>query len=170
MTRVRTCARSVVRVSIACAPHLTGIAGGSRRDAAARDALAAVLDVLAAAGEALSGRAVKDALEDSEHPRAAVELALRLGVRTGALSKRDGPRRSKLYTASVPVSRSVPSVSQDSSVQCPAAYIERDTRTLPDSVPTEKSVGTLTTPAATGSQGEPFTFDPSQAFGSRNGR
>jgi hypothetical protein len=103
-----------------------------------------VLEVLTTEGEALSGRAVKAALDDSDHSRAAVEAALRLGVRDGMLAKREGPRRSKLYS-SVPVSRSVPSVSRDSSGQCRTALIERDTRTLPDTVLQSQDTGTLKT-------------------------
>ena len=65
------------------------------------------------------------------HTRAAIETALRLGVKNEALTRKPGPRNSQLYALGVPVSRSVPSVSRDSSVQCPTALIERDTRTLP---------------------------------------
>ena len=108
--------------------HLT-LAGGNRRDAAGRDALAAVVALLSD-GEARSGRQIKTALEDSEYPRDAIDQALHMGVRDGVLVKRDGPRNSKLY-------RSVsecPAVSgecpADSRVECPAAYIEPDTRTL----------------------------------------
>lgn len=82
------------------------IEDGSRRDEKTREALAAVLDALAAGGQ-LSGRAVKQALEDSEHPRDAIDAALRLGVRQGVISKQDGPRNSKLYQRSVRVSGSV---------------------------------------------------------------
>jgi hypothetical protein len=57
----------------------------------------------------------------TDHPRAAVYAALRLGVRTGVLTITDGPRRSRLYRqASVLVSRSVPPVSRDAEGECPA--------------------------------------------------
>jgi hypothetical protein len=65
-----------------------------------------VLDTLQTGGK-LSGRAIKDALEDSEHPRDTIDAALRLGVRTGAVTKEPGPRNSKLYGVSVRVSGSV---------------------------------------------------------------
>lgn len=75
------------------------ITGGSRRDAAHRDALAAVVDVLDSTGEEMSGRAIEAALEDSVHPRAAIRGALRLGIRTDALTVTEGPRRSRLYAS-----------------------------------------------------------------------
>jgi hypothetical protein len=40
-----------------------------------------VLEALTTVGEPLSGRAIKAALDDSGHARAAVETALRLGVK-----------------------------------------------------------------------------------------
>jgi hypothetical protein len=82
------------------------IEDGSRRDEKTREALAAVGEVLHA-GEQLSGRAIKEALEDSEHPRDAIDAALRLGVRQGVITKQNGPRNAKLYRASVRVSGSV---------------------------------------------------------------
>ena len=105
------------------------IAGGSRRDVASSAALAAVVSALEAEARPMSGRAIKGALVDSEHPRAAIEQALRLGVQNGALIVRTGPRNARLYEVGVPVSRSVPRVSRTGSVQCPASLIERDAGT-----------------------------------------
>ena len=123
------------------------IANGSRRDAAARDALDAVLTTLDAGEGPKSGRAVKDALEDSGHPRATIEAALRLGVRSGKLTVQDGARRSRLYrrseAPSVPVSRSVPPVSRDTASECPAASCRRDTRALMEIASEAVSDGTL---------------------------
>lgn len=85
--------------------HLT-IEDGSRRDAKTREALDAVLKVLEP-GVSLSGRAVKEALEEAEHSRDTIDAALRLGVRTGAISKESGPRNAKLYRVSVRVAGSV---------------------------------------------------------------
>jgi hypothetical protein len=86
--------------------HLT-IEDGSRRDAKTRDALDAVLEVLGA-GDALSGRKVKEALEDTEHSRETIDAALRLGVRRGVVLRQEGPRNAKLYrSAVVAVSASV---------------------------------------------------------------
>lgn len=103
--------------------------GGSREDAKTNAAVADILELLQNGNQALSGRAIKVALADS-HPRAALEAALRTGVQNGALKVSDGAHNARLYTASVPVSRSVPSASQDAASVCPAAFIERDTRTL----------------------------------------
>jgi hypothetical protein len=81
--------------------HLT-IEEGSRRDAKTRDALDSVLDLLRGNAEGLSGRAIKQELEESEHARNVIDTALRLGIRTKALTKRTGERNAKLYRVSVP--------------------------------------------------------------------
>ena len=69
----------------------------SRREAATRAALTAVLAMLETGGEPRSGRALKAVLADSAHARDAIEGALKLGVRTGALVLEAGARRAKLY-------------------------------------------------------------------------
>lgn len=105
----------------AAARRLT-LAGGSRRDLTHRAALDDVLAILRASGP-LSGRAVKSALLDSEHPRDVVEAALRLGVQQGTLTRRQGLRRAQLYAVSEcpAVSRECP---PDTGSECPAAFIE----------------------------------------------
>lgn len=108
------------------------IAGGSRKDGKVDAALDAVLDVLAGAHEPLSGRAIKQALAESEHPRDTLDAALRHGVATDALTMIEGPRRAKLYR-SVRVSGSVRPVSEEHTNECPAASIEADTRSLTQS-------------------------------------
>ena len=85
-------------------------------------ALVEVLALLKTSMTSLSGRAVKQALTESEHARNTIEAAIKLGVRTGALMAENGPRNSRLYSVSVPVSRSVPSVSQNGQSECPSAY------------------------------------------------
>ena len=85
--------------------HLT-IQHGSRQEAKVREALAAVVETVTASGE-LSGRAIKESLEDSESSRTAIEAALKWGVRNGVLDKRKGDRNAKLYSVSVPKSGSV---------------------------------------------------------------
>jgi hypothetical protein len=70
---------------------------GSRRDAAVRRALAAVLELLGAAPEPLSGRAVEDALEQSEHSQKAIRAALKLGIKTKAILCTPGPRGAGLH-------------------------------------------------------------------------
>lgn len=77
--------------------HLT-LAGGSRRDAAARSALFDVIGVLIAAGHPLSGRQVESELAESEHTQKAVRDALKLGARQGTLVATNGPRRAILYS------------------------------------------------------------------------
>ena len=70
---------------------------GSRREAATRAALTTVLAMLETAGEPRSGRALKAVMADGGHARDAIEGALRLGVRTGALVLEGGARRANLY-------------------------------------------------------------------------
>ena len=70
---------------------------GSRREAATRAALTTVLAMLETAGEPRSGRALKAVMADGGHARDAIEGALRLGVRTGALVLEAGTRRANLY-------------------------------------------------------------------------
>jgi hypothetical protein len=106
------------------------IAGGSRRDAKQRAALDAIVAVLDGSADALSGRAIEAALEDSEHARADVRAALRLGSRTGTLSVTEGPRRSKLYS---PVSQCATVRQQCASApasECAAPFIGGRTRAL----------------------------------------
>jgi hypothetical protein len=94
------------------------IVGGSRHDARLDAVLDAVVDVLANA-EPLSGRRIKDALEDSEYGKNTIDAALKAGINNGRLSAEPGPRNSRLYR----VSRSVPAVSPGQSAervsQCP---------------------------------------------------
>jgi hypothetical protein len=78
--------------------HLT-IEDGSRHEARTREALDDLLAFLRRTGNTeQSGRMLKAELE-GDHPRDVVDDALRLGVRRGVLSYRDGPKNSKLYRA-----------------------------------------------------------------------
>jgi hypothetical protein len=113
---------------------------GSRRDAAAKDALGAILDVLDGSRAAMSGRGIKDAMD---LPRDAVDAALRFGVRSGALSVQEGPRRARLYRRSGSVSGVSGECPPDTASECPAAYIKPDTRTLTppfDAVPAVRTL------------------------------
>jgi hypothetical protein len=107
------------------------LVGGSRADTKTTEALDAVRELLRTEAP-LSGRAIKDAItSDSEHGRNAIEKALKTGRESGALLVQPGPRHSKLYTLGVSqcpgVSRQCPG---DTESECPAAYIERDSRTV----------------------------------------
>ena len=74
--------------------HLS-IETGSRVEVAKREALAAIVAVLAT-DEPLSGRGLKAALE-GEHPRLRRGAPPRLGLRLGRLDTEHGPRNAKLY-------------------------------------------------------------------------
>ena len=106
------------------------IAGGSRRDIKTVEALAGITATLKD-GE-MTGRQIKTALKDSDHTRGAIEAAFKTGAKTGALTKKAGPKNSTLYSlGSVPVSRSVPAVSRNSHLSlCPSVpvLIEHGTR------------------------------------------
>ena len=104
------------------------IAGGSRADVRLDTALEAVLEVLEAG--TMSGRAIKAALNDTDHSRDRIDAALRYGVQTGRLTVTEGPRRSHIYASSERVSGSVRQVSAVHPSECPVPYIEPDTRTL----------------------------------------
>jgi hypothetical protein len=76
--------------------HLT-IGGGSRRDAAARDALDDMLRLLEDEPK-LSGRQIETRLSEStEHRRDAIRGAIRLGIREASIVTEPGPRRSILH-------------------------------------------------------------------------
>jgi hypothetical protein len=83
----------------------------------------------------MSGRGIKEALEDSDVSRDTIEAALKYGLRTGAIVVKSGPRNARLYRRSS-VSGSVRECPADSASECPGAYISPDTRTL---VPLEES-------------------------------
>jgi len=76
------------------------IAGGSRKDAATGDALAAVISVLEEATEPLSGNAITSTLADSDHSRSAIRTALKLGIYSGDIATEEGPRRAVLHRVS----------------------------------------------------------------------
>ena len=76
--------------------HLT-VSGGSRKDAAVRDALPAVLAVLESAHEALSFRTLEKAAIDRGVPRSKTRAAIKLGVTTGAIATTQGPNSAILH-------------------------------------------------------------------------
>jgi AAA domain len=106
------------------------LVGGTRADAKTTEALGAVLDVLRADAP-LTGRAIKQALSESSYPRDTIDQALRTGIAAGTLAVHKGARNSKLYRIAI---SQCPGVSgecpADTESECPAAYIEPDTRTL----------------------------------------
>jgi hypothetical protein len=92
------------------------MAGGSRRQAAARNALDAIADLLDGS-EALSTNRIETALTGTEHPRTAIRAGLRLGVNEGTVTETRGQRNAKLYTLNLPASpvrRTSPPVRQRS--------------------------------------------------------
>jgi hypothetical protein len=103
------------------------LVGGSRQDAKVRLALDAVVTVLTAE-PGLSGRALKSKLAGSVHAKHTIEDALRLGLDSHRLSATKGPKGADLFRC-VPVSRSVPPVSQGQSAErvpeCPSPFIEK---------------------------------------------
>jgi hypothetical protein len=133
--------------------------GVSRREETSRAALEDVLAVLRAKAAPLSGRQLKDELSESEHPRDAIDAALKLGGRTGALAIAEGPRRAKLY--SLPRVSECPGVSgqcpADSENECPTTIRESDTHTDTASVQGVVSGPDTHTPLTT--DGKPFVFD-----------
>jgi hypothetical protein len=119
---------------------------GSRRDAASRDALDAILSAIDAADEPMSGRAIKRHLEASELPRDTIDGALKYGVSSGALWVIDGARGAKLYRRSLSVSGVSGECPADGVVECPGAYISPDTRTLTPTVKPDPDGRTVTEP------------------------
>jgi hypothetical protein len=76
---------------------------GSRGDAKTEDAYRALIVLLADSDEALSGRAITEALT-GEHSRQASRDALGLAVSRGVVIVEKGPRRSKLHRIAHPCS------------------------------------------------------------------
>lgn len=99
------------------------LAGGSRRDAAARSALFDVLAVLGGAEEPLSGRQVEEAMAESDHGQKAIRAALKLGVRLGSITATAGPKRSILHSKCVSATSASP-VRQRTAEQCVSASID----------------------------------------------
>jgi hypothetical protein len=106
------------------------IVGGSRRDAAATTALAAVLDVLKASAEPLSVRAIQKAMQESGHPRDTSRAAIKLGVNKRAIVAQPGPGGALLH--SIPLDRAEVCGDRARTLasECAAAYIEPHARTL----------------------------------------
>lgn len=76
--------------------HIVGLPG-DRGDVDADNALNAVLSVLEAHGDPMSGRSIEAALKEHDHGRKAIRAALRLGGRRGHIDTRTGNHGSILY-------------------------------------------------------------------------
>lgn len=116
--------------------HLS-ISGGSRKDSAAREALADVLALLDREPQ-LSFRAIERGMAESDHSRDAVRAAIKIGIREGAIVTEGGPRNSILHThrASVPTVRPLRDAQ---SSECASASIETHTQTLTLDPPTVRA-------------------------------
>jgi hypothetical protein len=75
--------------------------GQSRRDTHAEAAAIAVIKVLAAARQPMSGRAIQDAAPEG-HSRDAIRGGTEKAVHFGLVKVMDGPRRSKLHAVNHP--------------------------------------------------------------------
>jgi hypothetical protein len=102
--------------------HLTFV-GGNRADAIAEGLWEAIKQVLRDQTEGLSQNATVAAMQALGPSKHAAEDALRLAVSRQLVTVTNGPRGARLhtlsgssFTASVPVSRTVPSVSRDGAV------------------------------------------------------
>lgn len=77
--------------------HLAYV-GGDRRDAEAREALPDITEILVESEYPLSQRAIWDIVRDrTDHPRAVIERALKVGQRDHVIHLMPGPRNSKLH-------------------------------------------------------------------------
>lgn len=95
--------------------RLLAYSEGSRQQARAASTTAAalpdVLKLLEQTSEELSGRAIGERLSSTTHSRESIRLAVELGVTTGAILRRPGPRNSWLHflnPASAPVRGTAP--------------------------------------------------------------
>ena len=102
------------------------LVGGSRKDARLDAIVTDIADVLSRAGKALSGREIKEALEDSSHARNDIDAALLLCRTDGRLRVEEGPRKAFLYSAVSQCPQCPVSVTRTVS-QCPVPLKERDT-------------------------------------------
>lgn len=130
--------------------HLTLSGAGSRKQAAGRAVVPAVLALLDDAPEGLSGRQIEDALMANGEKRQAVRAALKFAVGDRSVHTAPGPRRATIYTVSdpsEPVRRSAPPVRQRAESECASAPIGGALHSLPadGSEPTSDG-GALTCP------------------------
>lgn len=104
--------------------HLS-VAGGSRRDTRNAPAREAVLELLAGASEALSGRAIEDVLTNAGHPRDQVRAALKRLRAAGEVDVEQGPRRALLHTLNPSVRGSARECAGRTEIECASAPIGR---------------------------------------------
>jgi len=99
--------------------HLT-IAGGSRRDQAAEQALDDVLALLQGDAIGLSGRGIQDRLKEQgiSHARSTVLTAIKLGIAAGRIVTASGDRNAVLHKSSAPVRGSAPECAGTLEEQC----------------------------------------------------
>lgn len=111
------------------------IAGGTRREAKADEAIPAILAVLQE-HEALSGRGVEELLlKDTEFTRAQIRTALKRAHQQQLTVTYEGPRRAVMHSYRPPETLSAPECADSAPAQsseCASAPIERRTHSLED--------------------------------------
>jgi hypothetical protein len=103
--------------------------GGSRRDAEVDQVLGPVLDLLAEADEALSGRAIEKVLVEAGHPQKKVRDALKRGIKQGAILFESGPNGAHLHYLNPSVRHSALAVRQRGQSECVSASIDAHAHT-----------------------------------------
>ncbi|MDQ3484344.1 MAG: helicase RepA family protein, partial [Actinomycetota bacterium] len=102
------------------------LSGGSRHDRDRDEAVEAVVELLTTETGGLSGRAIEEALVETNLTRKAVRSALKKAERDRLTVVERGLRNSKLHTlnpANQSVRRSAPSVRRRTESECASAYI-----------------------------------------------
>ena len=90
-----------------------------------------LLDVPAAADAPMSGRAVEDALKDTEHGRDQIRAALRLAKRDGSVLTEPGAKNAVLHYLNPSVRESARECAARTEIECASAPIEARTHSLP---------------------------------------
>ena len=117
--------------------------GGSRRDQAALEALAAVLEVLDGADKPLSVRAIETALKGSDYSRDIVRAATKQGIVAGTIVTQPGPRNAILHSRNTQCAGVCGDRAAHSASECASASIETHTHTVAQNSEEVESARTL---------------------------